>query len=150
MMKFAAWNVRGLNKSPHQSELKHFISMNNIDFMGILDTKVKIDNATAISKKINKSWKWLFNYNCHYNGRVWVGWNPSIWDIALHQVTAQHVTCLATFLDKDVSFLVTFVYAYNDAADRVALWDDIANLKCTPLPWCLLGDFNCITDLSEV
>lgn len=124
--------------------------MNKLDFMGLLETKVKVDNVCIISKKINISWQWLFNYDRHYNGRVWVGWNPEVWDISLHHMSAQHITCLARFMEKDITFLVSFVYAHNDAVDRVSLWHDIATISITPMPWCLLGDFNCVTDIGEV
>ncbi|XP_074364383.1 uncharacterized protein LOC141705239 [Apium graveolens] len=149
-MNIAAWNVRGINKAPHQKELQSFISVNNVHFMGILETKVKSDKAPIISKKVKKEWKWLFNYTHHYNGRVWVGWNPEFWDISLHSMTSQVITCNAVFLEKNLTFLVSFIYAHNDAVDRAPLWDYCLNLSSTSSPWCLLGDFNCVTNLSEI
>ncbi|XP_074360896.1 uncharacterized protein LOC141701135 [Apium graveolens] len=149
-MNFAAWNVRGINKSPHQKELQQFISVNNIDLMGILETKVKVSNALSISKKINKNWQWLFNYDHHYNGRIWVGWNPNVWEISLLSKSSQFITCNARFIEKNLHFIVTFVYAFNDAIDRVPLWEYISSNCSSPLPWAFLGDFNCITSLSEV
>lgn len=92
-MKVASWNVCGINKGPQQNELKNFITMNNIDLMGILETKVKEPNVVAISKNINKGWQWLFNYNHHYNGRVWVGWNPDVWSLSLYSMSGQFITC---------------------------------------------------------
>ncbi|KAL8122725.1 hypothetical protein AgCh_010922 [Apium graveolens] len=118
--------------------------------MGILETKVKSDKAPIISKKIKKEWKWLFNYTHHYNGRVWVGWNPDIWDISLHSMTSQVITCNTVFLEKNLALLVSFVYAHNDAADRAPLWNYCLNLSSTTSPWCLLGDFNCVTNISEI
>lgn len=53
-MNFASWNMRGFNKAPHQKELQHFLSMNKIDLMGVLETKVEVSNALGISKKITK------------------------------------------------------------------------------------------------
>lgn len=91
--------------------------------MGILETKVKSDKALAISKKTNRGWKWLFNYDHHYNGRIWVGWNPSVCNVSLHSMSSQYITCNATFLEKDISILVSFVYAHNDASDRNSLGD---------------------------
>ncbi|XP_074363651.1 uncharacterized protein LOC141704298 [Apium graveolens] len=149
-MNFASWNVRGINKSPHQKELQQFISGNNIDFMGILETKVKASKAPSISKKINKNWQWLFNYDHHYNGRIWVGWNPNIWDISLLSQSSQFITCNARFIEKNLSFIVTFIYAFNDAIDRVPLWDYISSTCSSSVPWAFLGDFNCISSLSEV
>ncbi|XP_074326627.1 uncharacterized protein LOC141664571 [Apium graveolens] len=104
----------------------------------------------CISKKINRAWKWLFNYDYHYNGLVWVGWNPDIWDITLHSSSAQHITCNAHFIEKDIHFLVTFVYAFNDGADRHALWSHLSSLGTCLMLWCVLGDFNCILSLNEV
>ncbi|XP_074347302.1 uncharacterized protein LOC141686147 [Apium graveolens] len=89
-MKFASWNVRGLNKGPRQKELQNFVSMYNISLMGILETKVKAHNSVGISKKFNRKWKWLFNYESHHNGRVWVGWDPSIWTVTLHSSNDQY------------------------------------------------------------
>lgn len=54
-MNLASWNVRGLNKASHQRELQNFLSMNKVNFMGILETKVKVPNALSISKKIKKN-----------------------------------------------------------------------------------------------
>lgn len=92
-MRFTSRNVCGLNKDLHLKEVQHFICTNNIDFMGLLETKVKVQNALGTSKNINKNWKWLFNYDHNYNGRVWVGWNPNVWVVFLHSMSAQHITC---------------------------------------------------------
>ncbi|XP_074346531.1 uncharacterized protein LOC141685321 [Apium graveolens] len=46
--------------------------------------------------------------------------------------------------------LVSFVYAHNDAIDQVPLWDYSLTLSTTTSPWCLLGDFNCEVNLSEI
>lgn len=62
---------------------------------------------------------------------------------------SQNITCIALFLEKDHSFLVSFVYAHNDASDRVSL-RHITSLSCASLPWCMVGDFNCMVDLCEV
>lgn len=54
-MDFASWNVRGLKKSTHQKELKHFISSNNINFLSCIETKVKEENSMFISRRIAKN-----------------------------------------------------------------------------------------------
>ncbi|XP_074364755.1 uncharacterized protein LOC141705769 [Apium graveolens] len=136
-MKFASWNVRGLKKSPRQKELEQFISSNNIDFMGFLETKVKVSNALGILKKINKKWQWLFNYDYHYIGRVWVGWDPSVWEVSLHSKYVQFITCNARLIEKDLNVIITFVYAFNDAIDRVPLGNLIAtawSMHCVGSP----------------
>lgn len=150
-MNFAVWNVRGLNKSAHQKELKHFISSNKISFMACVETKVKEKNSVNISRKISRRWSWFFNYNHHSNGRIWVGFDNSIWSITVMSSSSQHTTCNVTFLEKQCNFMVTFVYAHNSPHQREELWRDIESLSTTiSVPWCLLGDLNCILDLTEV
>lgn len=149
-MNVASWNVRGLNKSTHQRELINFIAVNSLSFIGLMETKVKEKHSLVVSKKIKKSWSWFFNYDHHYNGRVWVGWDPSIWHVTVYTKSAQHITCFVTFLEKNLTFMATFVYAYNEAQDRVPLWQDLNSLSSTNLPWCCLGDFNCVISINEV
>ncbi|XP_074374868.1 uncharacterized protein LOC141716183 [Apium graveolens] len=118
--------------------------------MGILETKVKASNALVVSKKINKKWNWLFNYEHHYNGRVWVGWDPGVWYVTLHSSIDQVITCMATYLEKSITFTVSFVYAHNNACDRVPLWNYITHFNHSSTPWCLMWDFNCVLSLSEI
>lgn len=99
-MNFAMWNVRGLNKTPHKKEVINFINVNRISLMGLVETKVRAQNSAAISKSINKNWKWIFNYEAHDYGRVWISWDPSIWTVHAHVNSPQQVTCFVTFLEK--------------------------------------------------
>lgn len=62
-MNLVIWNVRGLNKSPHQKEVTNFIDSNKLDLMCCVETKVKISQAFTISKKIKKNWQWIYNYD---------------------------------------------------------------------------------------
>lgn len=55
-MNLAAWNVRGLNKSPHQKEVINFISNNNLTIMCCVETKVKIQKFSDVSRKIARNW----------------------------------------------------------------------------------------------
>lgn len=117
--------MRGINKSPHQQEVINFISANHISLMGLVETKVRVQNSNDISRRINKKCKWIFNYEVHEYGRVWVGWDPSIWSVHVHMKSSQHVTCFVTFLEKQISFCVTFVYALNKPHQREHLWREM-------------------------
>lgn len=58
------------------------------------------------------------------------------------------ITCNVSFLEKNFNFLVSYMYAFNDAIDRPPLWNYLS--LNTTLPWCILGDFNCVTSLDEI
>lgn len=148
-MNCATWNVRGLNKEAHQNEVIRFISTNKLSLVGLLETKVKKANSYYISKKVARSWKWLFNYDYHENGRVWVGWDNNVWDLNMVDASEQHISCVALFREKQLSFLITFVYAQNRGYERSPLWNYISNVTAT-LPWVLMGDFNCVVSLHEI
>lgn len=135
-MNYGVWNVRGLNKDNHQLEVVNFIKVNKLSFVSLFETKVKHNNSITTAKKIKRNWKWWFNYDHHYNGRVWVGWDASVWEISLCSSSAQHISVLVKFLEKQINFMVTFVYAYNEGSDRVALWDYLASVN-TSLPWSI-------------
>lgn len=96
-MNCATWNVRGLNKGSHISDVCNFISCNNLSFVSLLENKVKLDIFSRVTTKINRNWQWVFNYDYHDNGRIWDGWGASIWDISFCNAFAQHLSCLAYF-----------------------------------------------------
>lgn len=88
-MNFASWNVRGLNKRPHQKELINFITDNKISLIGCLETKVKSSKFSSVARSINKYWSWLDNLDYHYNGRICIGGDKSAWSVNLHSKSAQ-------------------------------------------------------------
>lgn len=63
----------------------------------------------------------------------------------LHR-SAQVITCAVQIPDSGEEFIVSAVYAYNTAAERRSLWEDIrathAAYSHLPISWMLLGDFN--------
>ena len=147
-MNLGSWNVRGLNKRSHQKEVIHFILQNKISLVGLLETKVKSMNFDKITRKINKNWRWDSNLSHHGNGRIIIGWDNNIWDLQVCSASAQHISCKVKFLENNVSFMVTFVYAFNEGGDRIPLWNYISSVN-TVDPWCILGDFNSVLYCSE-
>ncbi|WOH03942.1 hypothetical protein DCAR_0623347 [Daucus carota subsp. sativus] len=148
-MNYAAWNVRGLNKRSHQKEVLSFLNSNQLTFVGLLETKIKSCNLAKVVGKLKKNWQWYANHVDHYNGRILVGWDASIWDISILNTSPQHVTYNVGFRASNVHFLVTFVYAFNDGSDRVPLWDTLSAFDPN-VPWCICGDFNTVLSIEEI
>lgn len=145
----ASYNVRGLNKKPKQAYVRQLISDNSVSLVGLLETRVKEHKASRICRNICKNWTWAFNYDHHCNGRIWVGWNPSIWNVAILFVSSQLIHCKINQLNStNQPFLVSFVYGLNSYIKRRDLWRDLVSLSPSDC-WCLLGDFNVISTLNE-
>lgn len=73
-MIVAAWNVRGMNNPVKTKEVRDFLEVNNISVMGLLETKIKRQNAGKLQKKLGNKWNWSTNYDHHDEGRISVGW----------------------------------------------------------------------------
>lgn len=152
-MSLCSYNIRGLNNKI--SFVKDFISNKKIGILALLETHVQNDSANFISSSVAPSFSWLFNYDCHYNGRIWVGWDPSIWKIQPLMHSSQHISCSVLHIASNDQFFVSFIYALNTPEERRQLWRDLSYLQNsitvndnTP-PWTLLGDFNVCLNANE-
>lgn len=147
-MDFCSYIIRGLNSK--QAYVKDFLRSNNISFIALLETRVKEINANSISSSLAANWSWVFNYSSHPNGRIWLGWNPNFWNISILFSAAQIITCSVMNIIAQTTFLVSFIYGFNEVNNRRSLWSDLIqfNHQCTD-PWLICGDFNSILSLNE-
>lgn len=148
-ISFCTYNIRGLNNK--QSFAKDFISSRKLSLVSFLETHVQFSNAAAVSNFISPSFSWIFNYDFHSNGRIWVGYDPSIWRLSVVSSSAQHITVLISNLSSDTEFYGSFVYGFNTSAERRPLWSDLLHIHSLidQRPWCISGDFNTCLGPSE-
>ena len=134
-----------------QNEIRSFVFTNKISLLGIMETKVRAAKSLKISRSILRNWRFLYNNDYHPNGRIWVAWDPSILDVKLEYASSQIMHTSVTIIEKNYSFLASFVYGFNTAHERTPLWRDIKYLSAgtTNIPWVLLGDFNVVRHPSE-
>lgn len=148
---FCSFNIRGLHNK--LSFFKDFVNNNQLGLVAVLETRVKEGNAQSLSSSIHRRFHWLFNYQHHYNGRIWLGWDPVFWTVRHLSSSSQHISCLVSRISDQVSFLLTVVYAFNATVDRRALWSDLELFNSqfvdcdSGKEWCIVGDFN--TYLSD-
>lgn len=153
LIDFCSYNIRGLNSK--LAYVKDFLSINKISFFALLETHVKQELATALSSFVAPHFKWCFNYDHHSNGRIWLGWDTSKWDIVLLSQSAQQISCNVTCLESKMQFFVSIVYAYNTYSERRILWNELDAFKKlitsngVSSPWILAGDFNSYMKLEE-
>ncbi|XP_059301911.1 uncharacterized protein LOC132053828 [Lycium ferocissimum] len=62
-MNIFTWNVKGSNQGYKQKELKEYIANNSVRLIAIIETRVKMDNADSIAKKMARGWNWINNYS---------------------------------------------------------------------------------------
>lgn len=70
MDKFVIWNVRGINNSHKQLDIKKFISMNKVGLVGLLETKVKAHNMGRLYQRVFVGWCFrCFSSNSSFHSR---------------------------------------------------------------------------------
>ncbi|XP_074282660.1 uncharacterized protein LOC141607199 [Silene latifolia] len=147
-MIISSWNVRGFNDPIKQLEVRSYLYQNKIEVLGLLETRVRLNNSAAISKKFS-TYTIINNYSHHCNGRIWVFLDIRRVTVVSAQVHDQfiHLELLNNRTNKIV--FLTFVYASNDAGHRERLWDELRRLNGKVTNWIVLGDFNIVKDMDE-
>lgn len=153
LIDFCSYNICGLNSK--LAYVKDFLSCNKVKFLALLETHVKQESALAISSFVAPKFKWSFNYDYHRNGRIWLGWDSSIWNVVPLFTSIQQVTCFVTHIASNKSFCITAVYGLHTHMDRRPLWSELISLQSmidstyNNPSWCILGDFSAYLDPSE-
>ena len=116
-----------------QKEVRELVQENRVSLLGLVETKVSMENRISLSQNLFRGWSFLNNYSKHPNGRIWILWNPEISDVRLLYKSDQMIHVSATIIEKQTSFLATFVYGLNTPGERLSLWQDIKQIS-TPTP----------------
>ncbi|GJT67715.1 hypothetical protein Tco_1019195 [Tanacetum coccineum] len=152
MISVASWNIRGMNFSPKQSEVRRVISENKLSVCAILESHVRDSNLVKMCTSVFKHWDWTSNGNlCNKGTRIIIGWNHYEVDVVVINQCDQAIHTRLWLKMENKEVFCSFIYAHNRYIQRRALWDDL----CVPKhyvrgrPWCLLGDFNATLFLAD-
>ena len=150
-LNLASWNIRGLNMTYKQDDIRSFVFKNKISLLGLMETKVRALKGLKISKAILRHWRFSNNNDHHSNGRIWVAWDPSILNVKVEYASSQLMHTSVTIIDTNQRFFASFVYGFNTATKRSPLCRDIRQISTgiATAPWILLGDFNVVRHPSE-
>lgn len=62
MIKFASWNIRGLNNPIKQVKIRKFIQANILSLIGLVETKVRPENlASTMKQSLPSGWDFVHN-----------------------------------------------------------------------------------------
>lgn len=89
-----------------------YLSGNNVNFVALLETKVREPNKDKLRKMIGALWKWDDNYSSYPRGSIWIAWNPSSIFFQIQEKTKQmiHAKCIDK---KTVAMFITAIYGQH-------------------------------------
>jgi len=93
MGSVCSWNIHGLNWPNKQEDLKVFLHTYNADFIGLIESNVKVAKVDSIVNNLLMGWHWLTDFDAGDNGEIWVAWKPSRFTVTLVSKTAQTLHC---------------------------------------------------------
>ncbi|KAL0288054.1 UNVERIFIED_CONTAM: hypothetical protein Sradi_7109900 [Sesamum radiatum] len=149
MIIVASWNVRGLNAIGHQHAVGQFVREKGVQFLGLLETRVRVGNVQSVRSRLLPGWSWFDDYSGP-GGRIWLAWNAMEIGVVL-RVEAQLIHCALLNKRTSTKCLISVVYGDCEAVRRRPLWESLLSISEDSVddPWCVLGDFNAIVDPSE-
>ncbi|XP_074293516.1 uncharacterized protein LOC141620581 [Silene latifolia] len=144
------WNVRGMNKPNKQTEIKRLLGRNNVGLCGLFETKIKANNGNNVRNLLCDSWSICTNSSLHHGGRIWLLWDPSLYDVTVLDIQVQCIHSEVLDKARRNRFWFTVIYGLNKLAEREPLWDSIRTYygRITG-PWMVGGDFNAIMASNE-
>lgn len=149
-MNIISWNVRGINNPSRAADLGRILREHEVGLLGLLETKVKRPNFCRIEAKLGMKWTWIHNYDSNKAGKVIIGWDKRKYSVTKLFEDHQVVHVRAVRIDTGASFFASFVYASNDPAERLNLWNIIETIhQGRADPWIVLGDLNNVMYVHE-
>ncbi|XP_074265186.1 uncharacterized protein LOC141587607 [Silene latifolia] len=147
-MRVSSWNIRGFNDPIKQQEVRGYLRENKVEVLGLLETRVKINNSAAISR-LFPSYLVINNYSHHYNGRIWVFLDIRRVTLVSSYVHDQLIHLELQHNASNKTFHVSFVYSSNDADHRERLWVELKGVASKVTNWILMGDWNIVRSMEE-
>ncbi|XP_074314193.1 uncharacterized protein LOC141649400 [Silene latifolia] len=129
------------------------ITDEELDDVGIqvedIETKINGVNVGNIAHNMLEGWSVTTNCSLHKGGRVWLLWRPNIFEVQIIQYDPQFIHSKVIVKATQKSFLLTFVYAFNEGSERLDLWDKLRTFARPCTPWAIAGDFNTVLSPDE-
>jgi len=109
MCSLASWNIRGLNRSLKQKEVRQVISDSKIQVCAILETHVDSSKLVQVCKRVFRSWQWCSNGSvCDKGARIILGWDADVVDVMLVSLTTQVLNVQIVIKDESKVFFRIF------------------------------------------
>lgn len=147
LMRVSFWNIRGLNDPVKHGSLMDHKRKYKIDIMCILETRVRQNKENVVRSRW-KNWRFVGNGDLATNARIWLSWKPDRNLIVIHR-TFQYRHCSIAIEGVGPVYLIV-VYASSSATERTNLGEVLQHINVNGSPWCLIGNFNAVSQPCEV
>jgi hypothetical protein len=126
-MRGALWNIRGLNKVDRSKYLSDFIKDNNLDFMGIHETK-KVDLSCGFMNAINKDMARRFLPANGTAGGILVGCKNSCFDIVICSEGKYNISIMVKNNNDKLMWRLIVVYGSPYDKSKLKFLEDLQTI----------------------
>ncbi|XP_074289490.1 uncharacterized protein LOC141614642 [Silene latifolia] len=143
--------LEALNKTnTPKRHVKWFMHMNKVGLFGLLETKVKSLSLNCLNGVLMDGWSLSTNNRWYKGGRIWILWNPSIFQVDVLEYSAQCINMRVLEIAPNKSFCLSIMSGFNDLTGRQALCEQLGNFASVVSgPWLVCGDFSTVLAHSK-
>lgn len=105
------------------SEAISFVNRHRLSLICLLETKVSVRNESLSQRSFFPAWQYVVVYGMNRVDRMQVCWDPSRVVVDVIDTASQWIHVKTTFLETNISSVVTFVYGLNEVHQRQPLWE---------------------------
>lgn len=128
-MIVCGWNVRGCNKPLKGAWIAQFVKDNNIVVLGLLETRLTVDNLNKLMRNRFRGWKVTHNFDTIVNGRMALLWDVNRVDCSNFNITGQCINCDIECRITQKSFQCSLAYGLHTVVKRKDLWEKLVSIK---------------------
>lgn len=150
MVNILSWNARGLGSSTKKRALKEILYHNQIDIVGIQETKLESFSSRNLNAFSNTVTKWTPKSSNGASGGLLLGINESKFWILNTWIMDFSITVHLKNKFENFEWLFTIVYGPVQYSLRNNFLSEIQSIPILgPSAWLICGDFNLIRNRTE-
>jgi hypothetical protein len=122
-----------------------------VSILGLVETKVKLENLVRIQAAMVPRWGIVHNYSSHKLGRIWLCWDLGKVSVEAIHIREQMITCKVTSTYGGGSWILSIVYGATQGSDRRRLFHGMTFIKglVSQFSWLITGAFNVVKAPQE-
>lgn len=150
MINILSWNARGLGSANKRRAVKDFLFQNNIDIIGVQETKKENFLPRTLKSLSTSITHWTMKQSQGASGGLLLGVNESKFWILNTWIMDFSITVHIKNKFEDFEWLLTVVYGPVVSTLRNVFLSELRSIPSLgPAAWLVFGDFNLIRNRTE-